>query len=98
MAGTILLSRACYDPTQESVLYGCRPIAFVHDQNIGETTRDESLWALQCEEAAYLMRQGAEMVLTSMTMRTDEALLTSVWTKKAKPVRDEAGVLQVWRP
>ncbi len=79
-------------------LYGCRPIAFVHDQNIGETTKDEELWAPQCEEAARLMREGAEMVLTSMKVRTDEALLTSVWTKAAEPVRDEAGVLQVWRP
>lgn len=98
MAGTILLSRACYDPTQESVLLGCRPIAFVHDQNIGETTRDQELWAPQCEEAARLMREGAEMVLTSMTMRTDEALLTSVWTKRAEPVRNDQGILQVWTP
>lgn len=98
MAGTILLSRACYDPTQESVLYGCRPIAFVHDQNIGETTKDSSLWAAQCEEAARLMREGAEMVLTSIKMRTDEALLTEVWTKAAEPVRDDAGILEVWRP
>lgn len=98
MAGTILLSQACYDPTLESVLLGCRPIAFVHDQNIGETTRDQELWAPQCEEAARLMREGAEMVLTSMTMRTDEALLTSVWTKSAEPVRDDKGILQVWRP
>lgn len=98
MAGTILLSRACYDPTQESVLLGCRPIAFVHDQNIGETTKDSSLWAAQCEEAARLMREGAELVLTSMKMRTDEALLTEVWTKEAEPVRDDKGILQVWRP
>lgn len=99
MMGAILVSRACYDPTQESVLYGCRPIAFVHDQIIGETTKDSSLWAAQCEEVAYLMREGAEMVLHSITMRTDEALLTSVWTKAAEPVRDpETQELLVWTP
>lgn len=99
MMGTILVSRACYDPTQESILYGCRPIAFVHDQLIGETTRDPLLWAAQCEEVARLMREGAEMVLTSIRMRTDEALLTSVWTKAANPVRDpETNELLVWRP
>jgi hypothetical protein len=99
MMGAILVSRACYDPTQESILYGCRPIAFIHDQIIGETTRDESAWAAQCEEVARLMREGAEMVLTSIKMRTDEALLTSVWTKAAEPVRDpETNELQVWRP
>jgi hypothetical protein len=99
MMGAILVSRACYDPTQGSILYGCRPIAFVHDQLIGETTKDSSLWAAQCEEVARLMREGAEMVLTSIKMRTDEALLTAVWTKAAEPVRDpETKELQVWRP
>ena len=99
MMGAILVSRACYDPTQESILYGCRPIAFVHDQLIGETTKDSALWAAQCEEVARLMREGAEMVLTSIRMRTDEALLTSVWTKAADPVRDpETNELQVWTP
>lgn len=99
MMGAILVSRACYDPTQESILYGCRPIAFVHDQIIGETTRDPLLWAAQCEEVARLMREGAEMVLTSIRMRTDEALLTAVWSKAAEPVRDpETEELQVWTP
>lgn len=98
LMGTILVSRACYDPTQESVLFGCRPIAFVHDQIIGETTTDPALWAAQCEEVARLLRTGAEMVLSSIKMRTDEALLTTVWSKGAKPVRDEQGILQPWRP
>lgn len=99
MMGVIKVSRACYDPTQESVLYGCRPIAFIHDQLIGETTRDESLWAAQCEEVARLMREGAEIVLHSIKIRTDEALLTSVWTKAAEPVRDpETKELLVWSP
>lgn len=99
MMGTILVSRACYDPTQNSVLYGCRPIAFVHDQIIGETTKDSSLWAAQCEEVARLLCEGAEMVLHSITMRTDEALLTALWTKSAEPVRDpETQELQVWTP
>jgi hypothetical protein len=98
MMGAILVSRACYDPTQNSILYGCRPIAFVHDQLIGETTRDETLWAAQCEEVARLMREGAEMVLHTIKMRTDEALLTAVWSKSADPVRDENGVLRVWAP
>lgn len=99
MMGAILVSRACYDVTQESVIFGCRPIAFVHDQLIGETTKDQTLWAAQCEEVALLMRTGAEMVLHSITMRTDEALLTSVWTKAAEPVRDpKTQELLVWTP
>lgn len=98
MTADILVSQACYDPTQESILLGCRPIAFVHDQIIGETGRDPELWAPQCEEVARLMRVGAEMVLTSIKMRTDEALLTTVWSKAAQPVRDEQGRLVPWKP
>lgn len=93
MTGAAFVSRACYDPSQESVLFGCRPIAFVHDQIIGETTTDPELWAPQCEEAARLMREGAETVLHTVKMRTDEALLTTEWTKDAEPVRNEAGIL-----
>ena len=98
MMGTILVSRACYDPTQESVLFGARPIAFVHDQLIGETTKDASLWADQCEEVARLMCEGAEMVLNTVKMRCDEALLTSVWSKSAEPVRDGENHLTPWIP
>lgn len=98
MSAMLLVSRACYDPSLGSILLGCRPIAFVHDQVIGETTRDPELWAPQCEEVARLMREGAELVLHSIQMRTDEAHLTKVWSKASGPVRNEQGVLIPWEP
>jgi hypothetical protein len=97
MAAQIAVSRACYCDT-DSVLYGCRPLAFVHDQIIGETTEDESLWADQCEEVARIMREAASSVLSSVNVRCDEALLTRVWSKAAKPVRDDNGRLIPWEP
>jgi len=98
LAGMIQVSRACYDPTMGSVLYGARPIGFIHDQIVGETTADPELWAPQCEEVARLIRESASMILSSVNVRTDEALLTTVWSKAAEPVRDSNGKLIPWQP
>jgi hypothetical protein len=98
MTGTALVTRACYDPTQESVLYGCRPVAFIHDQVLVETTEDQDLWAAQAEETKRLMIAGAEMVLDGVKMRCDDALLTTTWTKAAKPTFDDNGVMIPWTP
>lgn len=112
-AGNNAVVRACYDPTRRlyshsiplptladlrgSVLLGCRPIAFVHDQIIGETTRDTALWHEQAEEVSRLMIEAAKGPLPKVRMRT-EALLTRVWSKSAEPVRDAAGRLIPWEP
>jgi hypothetical protein len=96
-AGNNAVVRACHDPSLGSVLLGCRPIAFVHDQVIGETTRDATLWHEQAEEVSRLMIEAARTALPKVAMRT-EALLTRVWSKSAEPVRDEAGRLIPWEP
>lgn len=95
-AGNNAVVEACHVPT-ESVLYGCRPIAFVHDQIIGETTLDERVWHEQAMEVSRLMIRAASFVLPKVRMRT-EALLTRVWTKSAEPVFDAAGRLIPWQP
>lgn len=99
----ILVSRECYDPSagpngKPSVLYGCRPIAFVHDQVIGETTTDRELWHAQAMRVRDIMCNAMELVLPDIKMRSDEALLTEVWSKSAVPVRDENNRLIPWRP
>jgi len=96
-AGNNAVVRACYDPTLGSVLYGCRPIAFVHDQIIGETTRDESLWHAQALEVSRLMIEAARLALPKVQMRT-EPLLTRVWSKSAEPTFDGSGRLIPWAP
>lgn len=94
----IRVSRECYDPTMGSVLLGCRPIAFVHDQVIGETTTERSIWHEQAMRVRDIMCESMELVLPEIRMRSDEALLTAVWSKSAVPVRDEHGRLTPWRP
>ena len=96
-AGNNDVVRACYDPTRGSVLFGCRPIAFVHDQVIGETTPDESLWHEQAMEVSRLMIAASARVLPKVKMRT-EPLLTRVWSKSAEPCADARGKLIPWEP
>ena len=95
-AGNNAVVRACY-AEPGSVLYGCRPIAFVHDQVIGETTRDAALWHEQCMEVSRLMVEAARVALPKVAMRT-EPLLTRVWSKSAEPVFGEDGRLIPWAP
>jgi len=92
------LQRACYDPTQNSVLFGCRPIAFIHDQVIGETTEDQSKWHDQCMEVRKIMCDSMQFVLPDIKMRSDESHLTSVWSKQSKPTFGEDGKLIPWEP
>ncbi len=94
----IRLQRLCYDPTQGSILFGCRPIAFVHDQVIGETTEDRSLWHDQCMEVRRVMCESMQVVLPDIKMRSDEAHLTSVWSKKSVPTFGSDGRLIPWSP
>ncbi len=99
-AKTALLraQRACYDPTQGSILFGCRPIAFVHDQIIGETTEDSSMWHDQCMEVRRIMCDSMQLVLPDIKMRSDESHLTSVWSKQSVPTFGEDGKLIPWQP
>lgn len=93
----LAIQRECYDPTSQSILYGCRPIAFVHDQVIGETTEDESIWHEQAMRIRELMVGNMQIVLPDMKVRSDETLLTKVWTKEAEPVYVD-GRLVPWEP
>lgn len=96
-AGNNAVVRACYDPSKGSVLYGARPIAFVHDQVIGETTLDAGAWHDQAMEVSRLMIEAARVALPKVRMRT-EPLLTRVWSKSAEPVFGEDGRLVPWEP
>jgi hypothetical protein len=96
-AGNNAVVRACHDPSVGSILLGGRPIAFVHDQVIGETTRDPAIWHDQAMEVSRLMIEAARTALPLVKMRT-EPLLTVVWSKAAEPVFGEDGRLIPWTP
>ena len=93
-----MVVRESYDKSQDSVLFGCRPIAFVHDQIIGEVTKDKSLWHDQVQRASQLICKAMKVVLPDINFRCDEAHLTSVWSKKSEPTFGEDGRLVPWTP
>lgn len=90
------LSWLCYDHTRENLLYGCRPWNFVHDQVILEIPHDD-LMHERALEVSRVMVQGMQQIITDLPVRV-EACLTERWYKQAKPVYDDQGRLQIWRP
>jgi len=97
-AACIMVQRECYDPSMESVLFGCRPTKPIHDQIVGETTTDQSKWHDQAMRVRDIMCDAMRGPLPDINMRSDEAHLTAVWTKKSKPVFDENQRLIPWTP
>lgn len=78
-----LVTRACYSEPA-SVLYGSRPVNFVHDETILET--DDSPRAHDVAvELGRLMVQGANEFLPDVPARV-KPLLARCWSKKSKPV------------
>jgi DNA polymerase-1 len=78
-----LVSRACYSEPK-SVLYGSRPVNFVHDEIIMETADSPKAHDVAIE-LGRLMVEGANEFLPNVPARV-EPLLARCWSKKAKPI------------
>ena len=78
-----LLSKACY-VDRESILFGSRPVAFIHDQFLVEVL-DDSRAHDKAFEVALLMQEGAKKHLPDVVPPV-EPLLSRCWSKKAKQV------------
>jgi DNA polymerase-1 len=88
------VTRACYaEPT--SPLFGCRVVAFVHDEIIAECTHARAPAA--AKELGRLMCEGANIYLSKVPVRTLPLVMT-VWSKSAEPRYDADGELLPWSP
>jgi DNA polymerase I-like protein with 3'-5' exonuclease and polymerase domains len=86
------VSRACYvEPA--SPLYGCRPVAFVHDEVICEAPQECAPEA--AVELGRLMVEGANKYLTRVPAKV-KPLVMKMWSKNAEPVFDLNGRLLPW--
>ena len=85
------VTRAAY-ARPEHVLYGIRPIFYVHDQVVAEVKAAE-----QAEAMAAEMREGADAFFRHTRTRAEPCLM-DVWSKKAETTRDANGRLIPWRP
>jgi DNA polymerase-1 len=96
------VTRACYDPTEESILLGSRPWNFVHDQILAKTAdvRDDSHAERKARhdravELGRLMSSACNLYLPNYPLNVKPAL-AYCWTKGAEPVFDRDGLLVPW--
>ena len=88
------VTRACYvEPG--SPLYGCRVVAFVHDEIIAEAPCERA--AAAAVELGRLMREGADVYLGKVPTKVLPQIM-GVWSKAAEPVYAEDGTLLPWLP
>lgn len=90
------LARECYDPSQNSILFGDRPINFIHDQFLIETPDNDTAHdhAMRVKE---IMETVTRPFLPDVPATTDPCL-ASCWSKKADAVFDKNKRLLVWSP
>jgi len=88
--------RNCFDPAQKSILYGCRPWAWVHDQCLLSIPEDDWMHE-RASEVQNNMVSCMKQVIPDVQVKT-EACLMRRWDKRAKTVLDARGRLVVWEP
>jgi hypothetical protein len=86
------VQRACFTPGNP--LFSCRVIAFIHDEVIAEAPLGRAAEA--AVHMAHIMRESYGTVCKTVPIQV-EPLLSTRWSKAAKPVFDRDGRLTVWR-
>jgi DNA polymerase-1 len=87
------VTRACY-VEKSSALFGCRVVAFIHDEILAEALIAQAPAA--AKELGRLMCEGANAYLKDVPVRV-EPLIMDLWSKKAEPIYGDDGELKVWR-
>lgn len=89
------LAKACYVPGNNPILYGSRPIVFVHDETIVEhpieTAHERAL------EQARIMVEAGKAFCPDVPLKAEPALMFH-WSKDAVAVYDENKRLVPWMP
>lgn len=87
------VTRRCYDPAMGSILYGCRPVNFVHDQIIAEVPEE---YAHECAvEIGRVMVEACNRYLPDVPVSCSPCL-SSRWCKDAEAVFDATGRMVAW--
>lgn len=89
-------ARACYDWTRGSILFGSRPVAFIHDELILEIPEDDRMHE-RSVELERIMVECMGRILPDVTIRCESSLMRR-WDKRAKNVLDSSGRLAIWEP
>jgi DNA polymerase-1 len=87
------VAKRCYVRHEGSVLYGVRPVGFIHDEILAEV--DEQLAHEQAVEMAKVMEDACNVYLPDVPVKC-EPTLAKRWSKDIEAVYDRDGRLQPW--
>lgn len=98
-AGLVLVTKECY-VDRDSPLFGARVVNMIHDQLLVEIPFEK--WGPErTSDAAFrvakLFADGAKEYLTRVDIHCDP-ILSIVWSKDAKQLKDSDGQLKIWHP
>lgn len=96
LGAVIDVTRACYDVTRGSILYGCWPLDFIHDEVLVELPDDEYA-SDRADEICRLMASGMSAVMPHVKVGAKPAMMRR-WHKEAGERRDARGRLIPWEP
>ena len=88
------VTRECYLPS-DSPLYGSRPVAFVHDEVIIESSPKMAQSAAQ--RLSQVMVEGMASFIPDIPIKADAHLMAR-WYKDAEPIFNDSGELIPWTP
>lgn len=94
--GVIEVMKACWNPETKSILYGSRPLDFIHDEQIIEMEHS-TITHEMAFEAARIMQESMKGILTDVPVKATPVLMQE-WHKEAEQVFDSNGRLAIWKP
>jgi DNA polymerase-1 len=87
--------RKCYCEKAGSVLCGCLPVNFIHDELVLEVPDDEDYLQYAAPEFEDIMSDSFNKVVPDSPTSV-EAVISAYWSKKAEPLIDAKGKRSVW--
>jgi DNA polymerase I-like protein with 3'-5' exonuclease and polymerase domains len=103
-AAMFLLQQECYTGKSElwkgegaSPLYGCRMVAFIHDEFVLEVPEALPLAQAAVARLVEVMVEGMALYVPDVPIKAEPTLMRR-WYKEAEPVWDADGKLLVWEP
>jgi hypothetical protein len=80
-----------------SPLYGCRMVAFIHDEFVLEVPEAVDQARAATTRLLEVMVKGMGIYVPDVPIKAEPTLMAR-WYKEAEPVYDDAGNLLVWHP
>ena len=90
------VAKECY-VEKDSPLFGCRPVAFIHDELLVEVPEGIEERTAAADRLAEVMVSAMEVWIPDVKISAEPAAMTR-WLKGAEEVRDDKGRLLCWEP